>query len=110
MVSVELTTLSTERAGPFLAKLWNQRTGKSHVGHPRHRQEANGMSDCIWRKKKVAAITGRSPSRIDADVKAGRFPAPVRIGPRAIGWRASEIEAWIENLERVEGSSEEAQS
>src|SRR5262249_51397804 len=29
---------------------------------------------------------------------AGKFPRPVRIGLRAVGWRISEIEAWIDRL------------
>jgi prophage regulatory protein len=27
-------------------------------------------------------------------VDLGRFPAPIKIGPRAIAWRVEEIEAW----------------
>jgi prophage regulatory protein len=29
-------------------------------------------------------------------VKAGTFPAPVRIGARAVAWRVSEVEQWLE--------------
>ena len=28
----------------------------------------------------------------------GEFPAPVRVGPRAARWRASDITAWLEDL------------
>ena len=34
-------------------------------------------------------------------VDAGSFPQPVRLGPRLIGWRASEVEEWLESRERV---------
>jgi hypothetical protein len=28
-------------------------------------------------------------------VSAGTFPRPIRIGPRRVGWLASEIDAWL---------------
>jgi predicted DNA-binding transcriptional regulator AlpA len=39
---------------------------------------------------------GRSPWW--AGVKAGRFPAPVRLGLRTVAWHASEIRALVEGL------------
>jgi prophage regulatory protein len=43
----------------------------------------------------VAARTGgRNPSTIRRDVKAGRFPAPVRVGGRLL-WSAREVDEWI---------------
>ena len=30
-------------------------------------------------------------------VRAGRFPAPVKIGPRAVAWKAEEVHAWLES-------------
>jgi prophage regulatory protein len=41
------------------------------------------------------ARTGRSRSSIYADVQAGLFPAPIKIGPCAVGWLESEVEAWL---------------
>jgi prophage regulatory protein len=49
----------------------------------------------IIRLTQVKARTGRSRSSIYADVKAGKFPAPISIGARAVGWLDSEIDAWI---------------
>jgi prophage regulatory protein len=49
----------------------------------------------IIRLPQVKARTGRSRSSIYADVKAGGFPSPISIGPRAIGWVESEIDDWI---------------
>lgn len=34
-----------------------------------------------------------------AGVKAGRFPAPVKLGPRTTCWRAEDIHALIENAD-----------
>jgi prophage regulatory protein len=50
----------------------------------------------IVRLPEVSAKTGRSCSSIYADVAAGRFPAPVPIGPRAVGWLESELDEWLE--------------
>jgi prophage regulatory protein len=49
----------------------------------------------ILRLRQVKARTGRSRSSIYADIKAGRFVAPIRIGPRSVGWLAHEIDEWI---------------
>jgi prophage regulatory protein len=39
--------------------------------------------------------TGLGKSSIYAGVKAGTFPAPVRLSARAVAWRESEIDQWI---------------
>ena len=40
--------------------------------------------------------TGKGRSTIWADIKAGQFPQPIKIGPRAIAFIESEIEAQIQ--------------
>ena len=49
----------------------------------------------IERRKQVEARTGLSRSTIYDGVRAGTFPAPVRLGPRAVGWLASEVDDWL---------------
>ena len=49
----------------------------------------------IIRLTEVKARTGRSRSSIYADIKAGRFVAPIRIGLRAVGWPEHEVTDWI---------------
>ncbi len=52
--------------------------------------------------KEVKVRTGdKSRTTIWRDVRAGRFPAPVKVGRNRIGWLESEIEEWQENLPRV---------
>ncbi len=52
--------------------------------------------------KEVQVRTGGSSrTTIWRDVRAGRFPAPVKVGRNRIGWLESEIEDWQENLPRV---------
>jgi len=49
----------------------------------------------LERLPSVAKRTTLSRSGIYALMKAGRFPRPLRLGARAIGWRREDIEAWI---------------
>ena len=43
----------------------------------------------------VVKRTTISRSRLYALLKAGKFPKPLRLGARAIGWRVEEVDAWI---------------
>lgn len=41
--------------------------------------------------------TGLSKSSIWKGVKAKTFPAPLELGPKARGWRESDIEEWLQS-------------
>lgn len=58
--------------------------------------------ESLLRLPTVITRTGLSRSTIYLRVSEGCFPAPVPIGPRAVGWLESEIDAWIRH--RVEAS------
>jgi prophage regulatory protein len=49
----------------------------------------------LLRLPQVIGRTGRSRSRIYADLRTGDFPKPVNIGPRAVAWLDTEVEEWI---------------
>jgi prophage regulatory protein len=49
----------------------------------------------ILRRKQVESRTGLSRSTIYERMKSGDFPGQVSLGPRAVGWLESDIEAWI---------------
>ena len=51
----------------------------------------------LMREPEVLRLTGLSRSSLWAMVSRGLFPAPVRIGLRAVAWRAWEVYAWIES-------------
>jgi len=57
---------------------------------------ANTLS--ILRRKQVEARTGLSRSTIYLRIQEGKFPKPVNLGPRAVGWLENEIEAWLATL------------
>lgn len=50
----------------------------------------------ILRRKQVEMCTGLSRSTIYQWILEGRFPAPIPLGSRAVGWDSLEIEQWIE--------------
>ncbi|MCH7853880.1 MAG: AlpA family transcriptional regulator [Proteobacteria bacterium] len=58
----------------------------------------------IWRLPDVMAQTGLSRSTIYSFVNQKKFPAQIHLGPRSVGWVATEIEDWIEA--RIEESRE----
>ncbi len=47
------------------------------------------------RLPEVQTRTGLSRSTIYVRLDQGRFPRPVSLGPRAVGWIEAEVEAWI---------------
>ena len=53
---------------------------------------------CTWilRRPEVEARTGLSRSTIYLKIAQGIFPKPISLGPRAVGWLATEVEAWLQ--------------
>jgi prophage regulatory protein len=50
----------------------------------------------ILRMREVSGLTGLSRSTIYRSVWQGSFPPPLKLGTRAVGWRESDVERWIE--------------
>ena len=55
----------------------------------------------LLRRDEVLRLTGLSKSTLNKMVKAGTFPAPVRIGTRAVAWRESEVLEWIQTRQKT---------
>ena len=56
------------------------------------------------RLPEVQARTGLSRSAIYIRIAQGRFPRPVSLGARAVGWIEAEIEEWMrERIARSRG-------
>lgn len=51
----------------------------------------------ILRRKQVEARTGLSRSAIYALKAKGEFPQPLKLTAKAVGWKSSDIEAWLES-------------
>ncbi len=59
--------------------------------------ETISMNERLLRRREVERITGVSRSSIYRLMQDSDFPRPVRIGPGAVRWKASEIMAWIDS-------------
>lgn len=59
----------------------------------------NLESKPILRRDDVLAILGISPATLHRWRNAGRFPEPIRLGPRTVAWRRADLEAWIDAQE-----------
>jgi prophage regulatory protein len=57
------------------------------------------MSLEIWRKPRVLSTIAMGNTWLHEAVKRGTFPAPVKLGTRAVGWRRSDVEAWLSSRE-----------
>lgn len=58
------------------------------------------MVEEIWRLPRVIRTVGMGRSWIYLAIADGRFPAPVQLGVRAVGWKRTEIEAWLDSRQR----------
>ena len=63
------------------------------------------MVQAILRLPAVKAETGASRSTIYLRIQQGLWPKPVKLGPRSVGWPASEIAAM--NAARIAGKSDD---
>ena len=59
------------------------------------------MTDKILRIGAVCAAVGCSRPTLYRWMAAGIFPRPIKLGPKNIGWRSTEIEQWLNSRERA---------
>ncbi|MDE0658605.1 MAG: AlpA family phage regulatory protein [Gammaproteobacteria bacterium] len=57
------------------------------------------MAPRILRIGEVARRTGLSEATLYRMAHTGRFPTPVRLGKRAIGWRREDVDEWVDDLQ-----------
>ncbi len=55
--------------------------------------------DAILRQPDVSGLTRLSRTTLYHATKRGEFPPPIRLGKRAVGWRRSDVLAWIKSRE-----------
>jgi prophage regulatory protein len=67
-----------------------------------HGISSNSDDVTFLRLPEVKAITGLSKSSLYALIREKSFPAPVRLGARAVAWVRSEVRQWA--AERVHAS------
>jgi prophage regulatory protein len=71
--------------------------------YPHGSETAGPVPEVVFmRLPEVKAVTGLSKTSIYELIRAKSFPAPVRLGPRAVAWVKAEIREWA--AERVHAS------
>ena len=66
------------------------------------------MNDRLLTRAEVEARCAIARTTIYRLMRCGEFPEPLKIGPRAVRWPASEIEAWLAERPRATGESQAA--
>lgn len=67
----------------------------------------NNTSPPVARIIRMRALTervGLSKSEIYRRIKDGSFVKPISLGPRAVGWLESDVDAYIDSLTRTRAS------
>ena len=63
------------------------------------------MEDRLLNRAEVERRVGLRRSALYRLMRAGQFPEPLKIGPRAVRWPSSEIEEWLASRPRATGDS-----
>jgi prophage regulatory protein len=50
----------------------------------------------VLRIAEAEAVTGKGRSHIYDEVEKGRFPGPVPLSDRAVGWLSDEVDTWLD--------------
>ncbi len=58
------------------------------------------MIDKIYRLPDAMAVTGLCRTSLYNALAAKDFPEPVKLGKRAVGWRESDLEAWVRSRQK----------
>jgi prophage regulatory protein len=63
------------------------------VTRPTDRAQPSSLHKILL-KKHLGPFCGYGPTQIDALVKAGAFPKPIRLGERKVAWIEAELLEW----------------
>ncbi len=58
------------------------------------------MPDKIHRLPSALGLTGLCRSALYKALKEESFPEPVLLGKRAVGWRESDLTAWVQSRQK----------
>ncbi len=58
-------------------------------------EQTTPRGERLIRRPEVERRVGLRRAAIYKEMAEGRFPKPVKIGPRAVAWIESDIDAWI---------------
>lgn len=63
------------------------------------------MTDRLLTRAEVESRFGIARTTIYRLMRAGDFPTPVRVGPRAVRWRECELEDWLASRPKATGQA-----
>ena len=69
---------------------------RAAIGPARHSPAAGEIAVLFLRLQAVIRVTGLSRSTLYRLIADEQFPRPVRLGPRAVAWRRTDVETWGE--------------
>ena len=55
----------------------------------------------IYRRETLLKILGISKSTLRNWMLTQGFPCPIQLGPRAVGWVASQVQAWLDQRPKI---------
>ena len=61
------------------------------------------MADQLLTMREVCQLTRLGETKVREMIDAGKFPRARQVGPRAVRWRMSDVEAWICSLPEATG-------
>jgi len=65
----------------------------------------NDLPDALFvREKQVLAMVPITDATLWRWVKAGKFPAPLKLGPGTTAWRLSDVKRWAEGIQPNTGN------
>lgn len=83
---------SSHWPNPLEAKLTRHGTTKLNASH----RSPSDLADVAFLDiRDVCALARMSASWIHDEVRARRFPQPLRFGPRCTRWRSSDVRRWL---------------
>lgn len=88
---------------PLILRLSPATLRETHTGetmHHRQHDETDQRPQRLLRFVEVSSRTRLSKSEIYRRINAGTFPKSLKLGPRAVAWRESDIDGWIQALSR----------
>lgn len=59
------------------------------------RNTMNQSQRRVLRKAELAQSLGVSKLWLERESQAGRFPKPIQLSARAVGWLADDVDAWL---------------
>ena len=66
------------------------------------------MNERMLTRPEVETRVGLARTTIYRLMRAGQFPAPLKVGPKAVRWPASEIDDWLASRPRATGDAARA--